>query len=278
MVALEEDEIGKKHLAAPLPWHALKPVVHYPMKLELDISNLQVQELGSEFSIQKTYKPLGFIGSNHTDSVAYLNTDPNDDYHFKLLIQDNHKALAPLRLFNSGDEEATTLEIEGWGPCYDIIQFKGKFYAIDDKGTTICIDPSSGASFPVANSSPHSHHLVESCGNLWLVEMIFHISPKYRPFVSCGVFQLDEGRKEWDLLDDLGDGILFLGGSCKYFASSIPGVEGNCIVFTMGTGSIFVFDLVRWTAVPLSHRPDLHQLFIPPAFCGSKGSNLHGSP
>lgn len=290
LASIEEDQFGKKHLGNPLPWRKIRSEVQYPSVLDLEISNHQVQELVSEYSIQKMYNQdppllrvailfntLAQIVKFHY-RVAYLNTDPNDDDdHFTLLLGDVYGRIGHLQLLKSGDEEATTIETTSFfgldAPRGDFIQFKRKFYVVDYTGTTICIEPNSGSISPVAPAvellgSPHSNYLIEWCGKLLLVEIVELEFP--RPF-ECRVFWLDEGGKKWVPLGSLGDGILFLGGLRKFFAPAIHGVQGNCIVFVMdnGNGIAYVFDLSKQETVPLVLRPDLHELFIPPSYRGA---------
>ncbi|GKV23948.1 hypothetical protein SLEP1_g33618 [Rubroshorea leprosula] len=81
-----------------------------------------------------------------------------------------------LYLFKFGDERATQIEVEGWSSCCcdDFIQFNGKFYAVDNLGSRITIEPYSRAATPVTGEltfKGKKKFLVESFGKLLLVDM-----------------------------------------------------------------------------------------------------------
>lgn len=209
--------------------------------------------------------------------VAYMNADSNDycGIFFLLEKDESFRSLGRLRLFKSGDEEATTpIEVETFNlKCFvDFIQFKRKFYAIDFSGKTVCIEPFVGASFLVSKVSRvigEFKYLVESRGNLLLVERT-----GIRNTLKFEVFLLDGEGKKWDRLESLGNMILFLGKHCNFAAPAIPRVEGNCIVFTSPTDVIaatgenegektFFFHLRSRITLPWHHRrhQDLYSLF-----------------
>ncbi|KAH7849009.1 hypothetical protein Vadar_011653 [Vaccinium darrowii] len=91
-------------------------------------------------------------------------------------------------------------------------------------------------------SSPLNHflsgnkkHLVESCGELWL------LNRKHNK--TCfQVYKLKEVEDEWEEVSDLGDRILFAGRDCCSFSVSAANFkgrncEGNCIFFLYDTYS-----------------------------------------
>ncbi|GKV23947.1 hypothetical protein SLEP1_g33617 [Rubroshorea leprosula] len=270
LVKLEEDdESGQIHILNPLSSSKMKP--QYPKVL--DISTLEVQELALEYIIQGT----DYAGTT-TAKAAYWFPNPKDDcQRYVVFIE-----AGDLYLFKFGDEEATKIEEEGsWSPFYDdFIQFKGKFYAVDNMGTTIAVEPCSRTATPVTGKltfSGEKKFLVQSFGKLLLVD-IFRASKSiygdpYGKTLWFQVFQLDEERKRWDLVKSLGDRILFLGKYCNFSASRIPGVQGNCIVFSneavdeygeLKGDAVYVFQMRNQRVIPLQDFDGYLYLFRPP--------------
>jgi hypothetical protein len=100
--------------------------------------------------------------------------------------------------------------------------------------------------------------LVES--ELLLVDMIY---------VKCGVwidvYRLDEKKKKWVKLSNLGDRVLFLGNQCSFSvsASDLGFANGNCVIILddspPGCGmSVLNFDEAR--VLPLSDYPNYFNL------------------
>jgi hypothetical protein len=100
--------------------------------------------------------------------------------------------------------------------------------------------------------------LVES--ELLLVDMIY---------VKCGVwidvYRLDEKKKKWVKLSNLGDRVLFLGNQCSFSvsASDLGFANGNCVVILDGSAhncgmSVLDFDEAR--VLPLSDYPNYFNL------------------
>lgn len=191
----------------------------------------------------------------------------------------NNERRCFLNFYKSGVENLSAVEVEDFGCSVDYIQFERRFYAVDASGNTVCVEPFSKTSFMVAREMENEgisscyRYLVESSGNLLLVEVkrsgYMYLMDALTTKFSSEVFLLDRERKRWNRLEGLGDGILFVGRYCKFFAPVIPGVEGNCIVFVDKIGEIeqaYVLHLGNGMTLPLDHRPDLLQLFSPPSF------------
>lgn len=66
--------IGKTPLGFALLWNKLRSEVQHPMVLNLDISNLEIQELSSEYHDEEKISEFGIICI-----AAYLNVNPDDD-------------------------------------------------------------------------------------------------------------------------------------------------------------------------------------------------------
>lgn len=246
------------------------------MPIVLDISKFHVQELNRQYIQQVIHNG----DRTSIDLAAYMNvsldSDDNDD-DFIVLGKIHHGG--SLNYFKFRDQESITIEAAGFTHCLDCVEFERRFCVVDNSGKTFCVEPSSGTSFMVAKALEHNGGfkiLIQLCENLLLAEMICVATPT--PSFRFEVFQLDGERKRWDRLESLGDGILFFGEYCKFSVPAIPGVKGNCLVFTQVTGGAvkdengrpvaeaLVFDLSSRRTLPLDHRPDLLQLFRPPSF------------
>lgn len=261
-----ENLIGRKLIIDPLFFRKLTPV-QSPMVL--DISKLDVQELGFQYASQSST-----VHSNDYDTIACLSVNPNHEDNFYLLQREEEEEEEFYSLFNTGDEDEDEEEeyikigFEDFDSPENFIQFKRKFYAVDNFGTTICIEPGSGSKSLVSEAFTFrggKNWLVESsCGNLLLVEWISEWKLDDAGFslgeVVLRVYVLEEEKKKWIHLGSLGDRIMFLGNECRFCAGMIPGVEGNCIVYALGKKG-YVYHLGSGKTVPLVDRPDLLQLF-----------------
>lgn len=130
----------------------------------------------------------------------------------------------------------------------DLINFKGKIYAVSDGGDCLVIDSMLNVrefSSPWNYLSGNKLHLVESCGELWLlaeidrraqfsnVQCIHMHSPHRFWFKAC---KLKEVEQEWVEVSDLGDRILFASKDrCSFSVSAADfkacNCKGNCIFF-----------------------------------------------
>ncbi|XVF67997.1 hypothetical protein PTKIN_Ptkin10aG0167100 [Pterospermum kingtungense] len=142
----------------------------------------------------------------------------------------------------------------------DVIFYKGNFYAVDSRCRTLVVGLDSETTSVVRVPTglrmfdDRKKYLVESKGELLLVVGMIR------------VFKLDEVGKEWIEINDLGDGVLFLGDNCAFAASAedlyVP--RGNYIVF-LNSRNVCVFDLEDGSIRPLSKFPQLDKLFSPPS-------------
>ncbi|MCI15244.1 F-box protein, partial [Trifolium medium] len=75
--------------------------------------------------------------------------------------------------------------------------------------------------------------LVESEGELLLVDVYESFDLAYKDALKINVFRLDEKEKEWVKLPSLGDRILFLGNGCSFSTcdSDLCVAKGNCVIF-----------------------------------------------
>ncbi|XVF68005.1 hypothetical protein PTKIN_Ptkin10aG0167900 [Pterospermum kingtungense] len=109
--------------------------------------------------------------------------------------------------------------------------------------------------------------LVESKGELLLADMYLEgWTPKFK------VYKLDEVGKRWIEVNNLDDGVLFLGADCTFAATAedLSMCRGNCIVFVnifeaSGVWDVCVFDLENDSTGPLCEFPQFSKLFLPPS-------------
>ncbi|XP_054810057.1 F-box protein SKIP23-like [Prosopis cineraria] len=165
-----------------------------------------------------------------------------------------------LALFKRGDKKWTLVDDENY--YYDdVIVYKGQLYVTDRWGTISWVDISS---LKLIQYSPplcgvgHKKHLVELCGNLYVIDRYYDSEPRRLNYeaavVDFKVYRLDEEWGTWVDVKDLEDRVFILGDSCSFSVSAndFAGYEGNCIFFTdmfdvgkynLGDGSIKTFEL-----------------------------------
>lgn len=156
-----------------------------------------------------------------------------------------------LALFKPGDEK-WTLSDDSVAPFDDIINFKGKFYAVDRAGRLIMLACSlEGMEIVLAlTSSGKRKHLVESSGDLFLVDRYienednlmvckdvfgFIEEPGLNFTYHFDIFKLNEQEHSWVVVESLPDRVLFVGDHCfSVAAKEFHGSNGNLIYFRDG--------------------------------------------
>ncbi|XP_071920960.1 F-box protein SKIP23-like [Coffea arabica] len=302
IIKLERDHPDRTHLLNPLTRSQFRPLPHnFPRRF--DFSNMRVRELGCEFALQYiNYRPsasslLGDPGNLYMEKVAFSANRQGEGFVL-LTIHVSGK----LVLHKSGDTKWTVIP-DLPSPYDDVIFHQGNFYAVDNTGRLVMVDLNPG-SIPGVSAVAGSifggdkKFLVESCGDLVLVDMYLSVGPEddlgynealefYEEFdcfmsertVKFKVFRLDRGRERWVEVSHLGDTILCLGDNCTFAASAselnFPG-QGNCILFTdqffhdreddggsKGNG-IGVFDLESGSIGPITSYEGYSESFWPP--------------
>ncbi|KAJ4841607.1 hypothetical protein Tsubulata_004884 [Turnera subulata] len=155
-----------------------------------------------------------------------------------------------------GDQD-WTLSDKGNHCFHDIIVYKGQLYVIDRSGTVYWIDSSLNIVqySPLLYGCGGKKNLVESCGDLYVVDRYFEGSRRYDDIdldnddfygfvafcpdfhartVDVKVYRLDEEWGTWVDVKCLGDRIFVLGSDCCFSVSAkeFAGCEGNSIYFT----------------------------------------------
>lgn len=175
-------------------------------------------------------------------------------------------------IYNKGDVGVLRLGDERWKPLVeyqgksyrDLINFKGKIYAVNPWGDCLVIDSSLNISefsaplkFPVGDKK----YLVESCGELWLLDrewrtesdnvwyypeanIVLRELAWYEMVIWFNVYKLDEEEHKWKWVEvpDLGNRILFADRDCSFSVSVADFAGGNCkgnCVFFLNSCSIY---------------------------------------
>ncbi|KAG7571989.1 F-box domain [Arabidopsis suecica] len=128
--------------------------------------------------------------------------------------------------------------------CFDVVTFRGRFYASFYSNNIFVIDPYSLKVTPLFPKPQNLHYLVPS-GNdeLFLVEKIISLNADFSK-LPCRVSKLDEEAGKWVAVSDLGDRLLFIGGhigNVSCLAKELPhgcGLSGNSILFTHVSGNV----------------------------------------
>ncbi|XP_059653904.1 F-box protein SKIP23-like [Cornus florida] len=287
LIKLEQDGRQRMHLLDPLSRFEFKPMpTNFPRIL--DPSKFRVSELGHEFVLRPFASSIGDAGNLQMGKVAFHS---RVDGFVLLAMHDSGK----LVLFKSGDTKWTVIG-DLTSPYDDVILFEGQFYAVDNMGMTVVfyIDSSPCVSL-AANPffGGDKKLLVESCGDLLLVDMYLSLGPEdyfgysgvfegcyliERTAVRFEVFKLDREEQMWVELKSLGDQMVFLEDNCTFSASAsdFPGCVRNCIFFTdnfffsgraenvMKNCGISVFNLESGSIVPFARCTGFSKLFWPP--------------
>ncbi|XP_058185968.1 F-box protein SKIP23-like [Rhododendron vialii] len=152
-------------------------------------------------------------------------------------------------IYNKGDVGVLRLGDERWKPLVeyqgksyrDLINFKGKIYANISEF-------SAPLKFPVGDKK----YLVESCGELWLLDREWRTQSDnvwyypeanivlaelawYEKVIWFNVYKLDEEEHKWVEVPDLGNRILFADRDRSFSVSAADfagdNCKGNCVFF-----------------------------------------------
>ncbi|PIA32862.1 hypothetical protein AQUCO_04300059v1 [Aquilegia coerulea] len=299
IIKLEQDNSKLFHLLNPLSELKIQSLPSNFPKV-FNFMDLRIVELGQEYVLRYADKwPIGFGGDLYREKVVFSSNSPwsNDDY----VIMTIHVS-GKLALFRLKDSMWTIIE-EMPNPYDDVIYYKGKFYAVDGMGRAVVVGPSLTVTLVAyAVYGGDKKYLVELDGELLLVDRYLSIGSDDYPIyhsqiqdyeiyvpnddtyivdttVQFKVFKLDQLKKEWVEVKDLGDRMLFLGDNCSFsaLASDFIGSKGNCIYFTdryfqsnreedglFKGHCIGVFNLEDRSIKPLASYPGYSKFFWPP--------------
>lgn len=146
----------------------------------------------------------------------------------------------------------------------DLLNYKGRAYAVDARGKIIAIAPPSPSIIdiapPICGVPGAPKYLVESCGDLLLVN-------RYKEHT---VYKLNEEDGRWVEIQNLGEQMLFVGPYLSFSASAshFSGCKANSIYYytenSIGRASVGratsidnagVFDLENGEVRPLEFQP-----------------------
>ncbi|XP_059437902.1 F-box protein SKIP23-like [Corylus avellana] len=179
-----------------------------------------------------------------------------------------------------GDQKWTLVDDEN-SHYDDIIVYKGQFYVIDRLGIVFWIECSSLKLiqfFPPLCGLGTQKHLVESCGEFYVVDRYFdgerRLSRHHnlRRYLVCSrtvdfkVYKLDQECGDWVMVQSLGDRVFFLGNDCSFSVSARRfggGCKGNCIYFS-DENDIGVFYLNDHMIGKIINFPYHPHIFWPP--------------
>ncbi|KAG5530113.1 hypothetical protein RHGRI_030474 [Rhododendron griersonianum] len=215
-----------------------------------------------EVDFQDDICPVFYYGQHYVNMVyksVLLSLSASN--HIMLVVILHGGQLSAMRL---GDERWIRF-VEGRDKKYsDLINFKGKIYALSLEGDFLVIDSSLNIteySTPLDPPARNRKYLVESCGELWLLNSRwivpptnddrFHLMTETWEIAKFAwneiaiwflVFKLNEEEHKWVEVPDHGDRILFAGRDCSFTvsASDFEGnCKGNCIFFLNDACSTF---------------------------------------
>lgn len=304
LFTVEELNPGKVYLRKPLSRVAIENLPEYVPKL-LQLSQFQLSNIGGFYTLRSADNTSHMIGKHWSNSrnkvVMFENSNGKstpavNDYSAIVLFDDGYLAVIRLK-----DEEVSSVASRGGvGKFDDIVNIKGKIYAVDRRGRAHKMSSKSFVLESVVNDpigkgrgNDKKKRLAESCGELYLV---------YRSRERCfKVYKLDEEQKKWDEVKGIGDDrILFVTFDGCFFASAkdLPGWRGNCIAYyrgcfpsysapqsdadfdifkTFGNSEleIAVFHFESGDCVPITSYPGYSDVFWPPpAWLSSENCSL----
>ncbi|KAL3539120.1 hypothetical protein ACH5RR_002486 [Cinchona calisaya] len=307
IIKLERDNPDRTHLLNPLTRSQFTPLPeNFPKRF--DFSNFRIRELGCEYTLQYiNYRPLansiGDAGNLYMEKVAFSPASKEEETDAGFVILTIHVS-GKLVMYKSGDTKWTVINDLPLSPYEDVIFNEGNFYAVDGTGRAVMVVNSSPGSVPnvsvIAGSvfGGDQKFLVESCGDLLLVDKYLNVGPDddlgyneglefYEEFdnfmsertVKFKVFRLNRSGERWVEVSNLGDRMLFLGDNCTFSAEvaevNIRG-KGNCILFTdqffqsreddeeWKSRGVGVFDLESGSIEAITSYQGYSELFWPP--------------
>lgn len=231
----EHPESGKMRLLDPVTNSLLK---HSPESTPKNLNLLEFRVI----ELRKSYGPSLSFGRSHLtiNSVHRLVVMPRNHLDFGVayaifMIRKDGK----LEFARCGDEKLTN--VDGQNSHYhDIIVYEGQCYVVDKWGIISWVN----SALEVIQFSPPlcgfggQKHLVESCGDLYVVDQYFeevsyHHLNQDAEAIGFRVYKLDQEWGKWVNVKDLGDQVLILSndGSFSVSTTEFPGVKGNCILF-----------------------------------------------
>ncbi|GLT70672.1 hypothetical protein SLA2020_427340 [Shorea laevis] len=270
---IKETTPGRVRLQKPLSNGPLRPLPRGFPK-DFNLLDFRVSELCKVYNVLLSLRSPSSMDLDVSRVV--LSSRPkssNDDY--VLLAIYSRGFLCSLRL---GDDEWTVCEDSGNKIFHDIINFNGKFYAVDTSNRILVFDEHSlqlievfEPTIPALNGY-YDLRLVKLSGDLLLV---------YRKLPTIGstdfrCFKLNQELRALEEVYSFGDQVLFLGDQFSFSISTLEftGLEPDCLYFAdpspfkivsdgamQNLGNIRVFKLGYG---PVRFYPENSKIFWPP--------------
>jgi hypothetical protein len=258
LIRIGPNVTGKIHLWHPLDLDQRLPF-HFPHKVVFDFNHISIIDLGHVFlpymlkdsdSLQNHPYPYVY----HQNVVAA--TCPGE---LQPLIVTFNRYYEPC-IFRPGDDVWMKIPnvVSDYG---DIYNFKGRICVVDETGQTVIAGPDLSVDFAAAKvSDPGMVRLCLVESELLLVVSCYG--------VRINVYRLDEKKKKWVKLSNLGDRVLFLGNQCLFSASASASDlvfdNGNCVITIMSDVSmncgLSVLNFDEGRVLPLTDYPDYFKL------------------
>ncbi|CAJ2639154.1 unnamed protein product [Trifolium pratense] len=259
---------GKIHLWHPLDLGQRLPF-HFPHEVVVfDFNHISIVDLGQVFVLQPSDSPQ--YDPYHKVVAA---TYPGEQQpHFV-----TYDWLRDPCMFRPGDDGWMNIPNVSLSECYfgDICNFKGRTCVVDrveEMAETVMVGPDLSVDLVEAELlCPGQLRLCVVESELLLVDTN---SGDYDAWID--VYRLDEKKKKWVELSNLGDRVLFLGKKCSFSASAfdLGFAKGNCVInMDLGDIGCGICDLNSENKLlPLSDYPDYFNLL---AASGLDGEELH---
>ena len=217
LVNVEEFEPGRVRLLNPLSSLHISRFVTGSFKKLINLLDFRVVEVGKAYKLQHS-SGMNIAGVNKL--VLFPNSKWTGCVEDKLIFGLFHEG--KLGCVKYGDKNWTSVDDHNF--YYDdITVYKGQPYVVDRLGTVSWID----SSMKLIQFSPplcglgNQKHLVESCGELYVVDRFFdrerrfdHDLRRYRvcpKTVNFEVYKLNQEWGRWVMVKNLGDHVFFFG-------------------------------------------------------------------
>ncbi|KAM3709917.1 hypothetical protein ACJW31_02G210700 [Castanea mollissima] len=280
LVKVEEFEPGRVRLLNPLSSLHIRFLPDSFPKV-INLLDFRVVEVGKAYKLQLS---SGKTIAGVNKLLLFPNSAWTSCVEDKLIFGLFHEG--KLGYVKYGDKNWTFVDDHNF--YYDdITVYKGQPYVVDRLGTVSWID----SSMKLIQFSPplcglgNQKHLVESCGELYVVDRFFDRERRFdqelRRYRVCPktvnfeVYKLDQEWGRWVMVKNLGDQVLILGkdSSFSVSATEFSGCKGNCIYFT-DENDIGVFYFENQKTGKIVDFPDqCHLFWPPPSWLSSKSSS-----
>lgn len=294
LVNVEELNSGRVRVKDPLTGALFRNLPSNSLPNSLNLLDYRVTEIAQSYGLGLASDHDDCKGRNayFVQKVAVSPCFEDDSFTIMAIY-----SMKKLGIWRKNDPNWTQIPI-GDGRVYveDIAFHKGKFYALNQTGLTIAVEPKSFEVNEIVAPNPKFNgtgikHLVKSFQDLFLVfkqiychdnvEINFEDeeeSERYLYPVRVDVFKLDEEINQWvHVVNGLKDTSFFVDNACSYSISTkeFPAFRENCVylidtLFIKDYDNKYpgwctgVYDLKDGTVAPLSNFPIYSKNFWPP--------------